>query len=171
MDTGILKLGLVVLGINFFFAYIGIYFLPQSESHPPKTLKIEEGISQEDLIGIGEKIVFGKGQCMVCHPMKAETGMRAPAMATIGAEMAREAKERGMTPEEHLFEALVHPSGFVAKGFVAMMPPVHRPPMSLTEGEAIAVAAYLQNNGGKVSVSYPGSLPALKGQIEKAGGK
>ena len=92
-------------------------------------------------------------------------------MATIGAEMAREAKERGMAPEEHLFEALVHPSGFVVKGFVAMMPPVHRPPMSLTEGEAIAVAAYLQNNGGKVSVSYPGSLPALKDQIEKAGGK
>lgn len=173
MKSGVLKLAIIVVGLNLIFVYIGNYFLPQSESRPPKVIKIEEGILQEDLISVGEKIVFGKGQCMVCHPVKEEPGMRAPAMATIGAEMEREAKQRGMTPEAHVFEALVNPSKFIVKGFDDMMSPVHKPPTSLTEGELIAVAAYLQSQGGKVTLSYPGSVPLLKEQIqkEKAGGK
>lgn len=171
MKGGILKLIIVVVGLNIFFAYVGLYFLPQSESHPPKVIRIEAGISQEELISLGEAIVFGKGQCMVCHSMKVETGMRAPAISTIGAQIEKDAKERGIAPEEHVFEALVNPANFVVKGFPPIMPPVHKPPMSLTEGELIAVASFLQSNGGKVGVSYPESLPLLKAQIEKAGGK
>ena len=171
MKTGVLKLAIIVLGLNLIFVYIGLEFLPQSESRPPKVVKIEEGISQEDLIQAGEKIVFGKGQCMVCHPAKAEPGMRAPAMSTVGAEMEKEAKERGITFEEQVFEALVNPSKYIVKGFEDIMSPVHKPPTSLTEGEVIAVAAYLQSQGGKVTISYPGSLPVLKEQIAKAGGK
>jgi hypothetical protein len=171
MKKGVLKLAMIVIGLNLIFVYIGLEFLPQSESRPPKVIKIEEGISQEDLISTGEKIVFGKGQCMVCHPAKPESGMRAPAMSTIGADMEREAKQRGMAPEAHVFEALVNPSKYVVKGFEDIMSPVHTPPTSLTEGEIIAVAAYLQSQGGKVTMSYPGSLPILKDQITKAGGK
>jgi hypothetical protein len=48
---------------------------------------------------------------------------------------------------------------------------VDKPPTSLTDGEIIAVAAYLQSHGGKVTLSYPGSVPILKGQIAKSGGK
>jgi cytochrome c len=171
MRQGVLKLAAIVIGLNLIFLYIGLEFLPQSESRPPKVIKIEEGISQDDLVRVGEEIVFGKGQCMVCHPAKTESGMRAPAMATIGAEMEKEAKERGLTPEEHVFEALVNPSKYIVKGFEDIMSPVHTPPSSLTEGEIIAVAAYLQSNGGKVMVSYPGSVPVLKDQIAKAGRK
>jgi hypothetical protein len=171
MKAGILKLAIIVIGLNVIFVYIGLEFLPQSESRPPKVVKIEEGISQEDLIQAGEKIVFGKGQCMVCHPAKAEPGMRAPAMSAIGAEMEKEAKERGMTVEEQVFEALVNPSKYIVKGFEDMMSPVHKPPTSLTDGESVAVAAYLQSQGGKVTISYPGSVPLLKEQIAKAGGK
>jgi hypothetical protein len=171
MKAGVLKLAIIVVGLNVIFAYIGLEFLPQSESRPPKVIKIEEGISQEDLIHVGEEIVFGKGQCMVCHPAKPESGMRAPAMSTVGAEMEKEAKERGITPEEQVFEALVNPSKYVVKGFEDIMSPVHKPPTSLTDGEIIAVSAYLQSQGGKVTVSYPGSLPILKDQIAKAGGK
>ena len=97
MKAGFLKVAIVVLALNLFFVYIGVYVLPQSESRPPKTTKIEEGIPQEELIRAGEEIVFGKGQCMVCHPMKAEAGMRAPAIATTGREMEREAQQRGIT--------------------------------------------------------------------------
>lgn len=171
MKAGVLKLAIIVVGLNLIFAYIGIEFLPQSESRPPKVIKIAEGISREDLLHVGEEIVFGKGQCMVCHPAKPESGMRAPAMATIGAEMEKEAKERGITPEEHVFEALVNPSKYIVKGFEDMMSAVHKPPTSLTDGETIAVAAYLQSQGGKVTVSFPGSLPVLKDQIAKTGGK
>jgi Cytochrome c len=171
MKKGVLKLGIIVIGLNLIFLYIGLTFLPQSESRPPKVIKIEEGISQDDLIHVGEEIVFGKGQCMVCHPAKPESGMRAPAMSTIGREMEQEAKERGITPEDQVFEALVNPSKYIVKGFEDIMSPVHLPPSSLTDGEIIAVAAYLQSQGGKVAVSYPGSVPLLKAQIAKVGGK
>jgi hypothetical protein len=171
MRQGVLKLAAIVIGLNLIFLYIGREFLPQSESRPPTVVKIEEGISPEDLIRVGEEIVFGKGQCMVCHPAKPESGMRAPAMSAIGAEMEKEAKERGITPEEQVFEALVNPSKYVVKGFEDIMSPVHTPPSSLTDGEIIAVAAFLQSNGGKVTVSYPGSVPILKDQIAKAGKK
>lgn len=169
MKAGVLKLAMIVIGLNLFFVYIGLYFLPQSESRPPKITKIEEGVSQEELVQAGEKIVFGKGECMVCHPMKPEAGMRAPAMATIGKEIETEARQRGITPEEHLFEALVNPSKYVVKGFDDIMDPVNQPPTSLTEGEIIAVAAYLQSKGGKVTVSFPNSLPLLR--KETAGAK
>jgi hypothetical protein len=171
VKKGILKLAAIVIGLNLIFLYIGLEFLPQSESRPPKVIKIEEGISPEDLVRVGEEIVFGKGQCMVCHPAKAESGMRAPAMSAIGADMEKEAKTRGIPAEEHVFEALVNPSKYVVKGFEDIMSPVHTPPSSLTDGEIIAVAAYLQSNGGKVTVSYPGSVAILKDQISKAGRK
>jgi hypothetical protein len=166
-----LKLVLVVLAINGFFTYVGNSFLPQSESHPPKKMEIAEGMSQEDLIEAGEQIVFSKGQCMVCHPMRAETGMRAPAMGDIGGLIRKEAAARKIAPEEHLFEALVNPEAFVAEGFIPMMPQIHKPPTSLTEGEIIAVAAYLQSRGDKVSVGYPASLEGLRRQMAKAEGK
>jgi hypothetical protein len=171
MKKGLLKLAIIVVGLNLIFLFIANYFLPQSESRPPKVIKVEEGISQDDLIQVGEEIVFGKGQCMVCHVVKPESGMRAPAMSTMGAEVEREAKERGITPEEHVFEALVNPSKYIAKGFEDIMSPVNTPPTSLTDGETIAVAAYLQSKGGKITISYPASLPILRDQIVKAGGK
>ncbi|QWR76369.1 c-type cytochrome [Candidatus Magnetomonas plexicatena] len=167
MKGGILKLLIVVVGLNIFFAYIGLYFLPQSESRPPKETKIEKGITQEDLIAVGEQIVFSKGQCMVCHPVKVEVGMRAPAISTIGAEMEKSAKERNMKMENYVFEALVDPSAYIQKGFENMMPSIHKPPTSLTDGELIAVAAYLQSKGAKVTISYPESVPILKEEIDK----
>jgi hypothetical protein len=171
MKKGVLKLAIIVIGLNLIFLYIGLEFLPQSESRPPKVIKIAEGISLEDLIQVGEEIVFGKGQCMVCHPAKPESGMRAPAMSTIGADMEKEARERGMTAEDYVFEALVNPSKYIVKGFEDSMSRVDKPPTSLTDGEIIAVAAFLQSHGGKVTLSYPGSVPILKGQIAKSGGK
>ena len=94
-------------------------------------------------------------------------------MSGIGTEMEREAKERGMTPEDQNFEALVNPSKYIVKGFEDIMSPVHIAPTSLTDGEIIAVAAYLQSQGGKLTISYPAALPVLKAQISKvkAGGK
>ncbi|MBF0318460.1 MAG: hypothetical protein HQL01_01470 [Nitrospirae bacterium] len=167
MKGGAIKLFLVVVGINIFFAYIGLYFLPQSQSLPPKTIKIEKGIPQDELIAVGESIIFGKGQCMVCHPMKPETGMRAPAIATIGAEMVKSAKERNMPVEAYVFEALVNPSSYIQKGFENMMPPVHKPPTSLTEGELIAVSAFLQSKGSNITINYPDSVPVLQEEITK----
>lgn len=171
MKSGVAKLLAVVIGLNIFFAYIGWFFLPQSESRPPKTTKIEKGVTQDELVTAGEEIVFGKGQCMVCHPMKPETGMRSPAIATIGVDMVKSAKERNMSPESFVFEALVNPGEYIEKGFDNMMPAVNKPPTSLSEGELVAVAAFLQSKGSAVTVSYPESVAILKAEIEKAAKK
>jgi mono/diheme cytochrome c family protein len=168
MKAGVLKLAIIVAVINLVFLYIGIDYLPQSESLPPKTIVLKPGISQADLVAIGEKIVFGKGQCMVCHGETPSKTERAPAMATMGSEIVREAKERGITPEQHVFEALVNPGGYIVKGFENIMPAANESPTSLTDGEIIAVAAYLQSQGSTVTVSYPGSVPVLKAVEAKA---
>lgn len=182
MKSNLMKLVIVVISLNIFFSYIGRYFLPQSESHPPKVVKIEEGISQEDLIAAGDSIVFGRGQCMACHPVKVETGMRAPDIGSIGARLEKEAKEKGTTPEAHAFESLVNPAVYAARidllkpadskeRFDPIMPPMHKPPIALNDGEIIAVVAYLQSKGSSVTVSYPASVKTLQEQIQKAGGK
>lgn len=168
MKAGVLKLAFIVIALNLIFVYIGNEYLPQSESKPPKVIKIAAGISQADLISIGQKIVFGKGQCMVCHSERPETGERAPAMSTIGAEVVKEAGARGISPEQHMFEALVNPGAYIVKGFENIMSPINQPPTSLTDGEIIAVAAYLQSQGATVTISYPGSLPVLKAEEAKA---
>ena len=168
MKSGVLKLALIVLVLNLAFLYIGIDFLPQSRSMPPKTTVVKAGISQADLVALGKKIIFSKGQCMVCHPVKTSTGERAPAMSTIGAEMVTEAKARGISPEQQAFEALVNPGAYIVKGFQNIMPPADEPPTSLTDGEIIAVVAYLQSQGATVTVSYPGSVPLLKQEEAKA---
>ncbi len=168
--SSVLRLIVVVLLLNGFFTYIGLFLLPQAESHPPKEIKIEEGISVEELVDIGKEIVFGKGQCMVCHPVKAEAGMRAPAIAGIGSSMEKEAKKRGVSFEYHVFEALVAPGEFVAEGFENIMPPAHKPPIGLTKEELIAVGAYLQSQGSRVTISFPDSLRILEEVLKKTGG-
>ncbi|MDA8171119.1 MAG: hypothetical protein M0Z48_04735 [Nitrospiraceae bacterium] len=48
------------------------------------------------------------------------------------------------------------------------MPAANESPTSLTDGEIIAMAAYLQSQGSNVTVSYPGSVPLLKAEEAKA---
>lgn len=158
MKSGFIKLVLVVIGLNGFFTYIGVYFLPQSRSLPPKAIEIRAGISQEELLKIGEEILFGKGQCMVCHPYSPEPGMRSPAIAAIGRDIVETTKGMYISSEEYIFQALVETNAYVPKGYAPIMPPSQK---LLNEGELVAVAAFLQSKGAEVTISYPDSLPIL----------
>ncbi len=167
MNSGFGKLAIFVVGLSIFFTYIGILFLPQSQSLPPKIIEIKEGIEQDELLKIGEDILFGKGQCMVCHPYKPEGGMRSPAIAGIGGVIEERVKGMDVSAEDYVFQALVDTKAYIPKGFAPIMPPSQK---LLTEGELIAVAAFLQSKGGEVTISYPDSLPALRkslGSTEK----
>ena len=159
MKSGFGKLVLLIIGLNVFFTYIGVYFLPQSRSLPPKTYDIKEGITQDELLKIGEEILFGKGQCMVCHPNAPEAGMRAPAIAGIGGVILERVKNMAVSADEYIIQALVDPNSYVPEGFQAIMPPSQK---LLTDGELIAVAAFLQGNADSVTISYPDSLPILE---------
>ncbi len=170
MKGGFLKLVVLIIGLNVFFTYIGVYFLPQSRSLPPKIYIIEEGITQDELLKVGEEILYGKGQCMVCHPNAPEAGMRAPAVAGIGGVLLTRAKNMAVSPDEYMIQSLVNPNTYIPEGYQGIMPPSQK---LLTDGELIAVAAFLQSNGGSVTISYPDSLPIVqkfkgKGDAEAA---
>lgn len=60
MKSGLLKLAGIVIGLNLLFVYIGLYFLPQSESRPPAATRIEESISPEELVQTGRKLFLAK---------------------------------------------------------------------------------------------------------------
>jgi mono/diheme cytochrome c family protein len=159
MKGGFVKLALLIIGLSVFYTYVGLYFLPQSQSLPPKVIEIREGIARDELLKIGEDILFGKGQCMVCHPNKPEPGMRSPAIAGIGGIMLERVKNMDISQEEYIFQALVDTKAYIPEGFAPIMPPSQK---LLTEGELIAVAAFLQSKGSDVTISYPESVPALR---------
>jgi mono/diheme cytochrome c family protein len=159
MKSGFGKLVLLIIGLSTLFTYIGVYFLPQSRSLPPQVIEIKEGISQEELLEIGEEILFGKGQCMVCHPYKPEAGMRSPAIAAIGGAIAERTKSMDISDEEFIFQALVDTKAYIPEGYAPIMPPSQK---LLNEGELIAVAAFLQSKGAEVTISYPDSVPILR---------
>jgi mono/diheme cytochrome c family protein len=159
MKSGFGKLVLLIVGLSVFYTYVGLYFLPQSQSLPPVVIEIKEGIAQDELIKIGEDILFGKGQCMVCHPNKPEPGMRSPAIFGIGAVIVERVKNMDISQEDYIFQALVDTKAYIPEGFAPIMPPSQK---LLTEGELIAVAAFLQSKGSEITISYPGSVPALR---------
>lgn len=67
---------------------------------------------------------------------------------------------------EYLYETLTQPDAYIKldfdsvepKKYPARMPTVDKPPIGLTEPELLAVIAFLQSRGGKVTVrlSEPG---------------
>lgn len=159
MKSGFGKLILLIIGLSVLFTYIGLYFLPQSRSLPPKIIEIKEGIDRNELLKIGEEILYGKGQCMVCHPNQPEAGMRSPAIAGIGSIILERVKSMDISQEEYIFESLVDTKAYIPEGYAPIMPPSQK---LLTEGELIAVAAFLQSQGSEVTISYPESVPALR---------
>jgi mono/diheme cytochrome c family protein len=165
MSSGFGKLVLLIIGLSIFYTYVGLYFLPQSQSLPPKVIEIKEGIDQYELLKIGEDILFGKGQCMVCHPNKPEPGMRSPAIAGIGAVIMERVENMEVSQEEYIFQSLVDTKAYIPEGFAPIMPQSQK---LLTEGELIAVAAFLQSKGSDVTISYPESVPALRKYLGSA---
>ncbi|MEE8400574.1 MAG: cytochrome c [Candidatus Hydrothermarchaeaceae archaeon] len=117
-------------------------------------------------ISAGKQLVTSGG-CFVCHAIGSETG-RAPDLANIGKRAAT--RKAGYDATEYLVESLVTPNAFIVEGFGAIMPPVQKPPMSITDDELASVVMYLQSLGGK-----PSKPNEINSEIEefktKAGGE
>jgi mono/diheme cytochrome c family protein len=159
MKGGFGKLVVLIIGLSIFYTYVGLYFLPQSRSLPPKVIEIKEGITKDELLKIGEEILYGKGQCMVCHPNKPEPGMRSPAISGIGGVILERVKNMEISQEEYIFQSLVDTKAYIPEGYAPIMPPSQK---LLTEGELIAISALLQSKGSDVTISYPESVPTLR---------
>ena len=147
-----LKTVLFVAGVLLSFAYIA-NSIPSRPSLPPEEGKINfaEVKTKDDLVALGQKIFFGKGQCALCHSIGPSETARCPILAGIGAKLTR----------EFLYESLTQPSKYIykqyefspAKFFAAKMPQINKPPIGLSDNELLAVIAFVQSTGGREYVT------------------
>jgi len=160
----ILKVAAVVCTFLFAYNYVG-YQVPQKIGLPPekKALDLTKIKTKDDMVQIGQDIFYSKGQCALCHAIGAGAG-RCPNLAGVGARLTR----------EFIYETLTQPQAYVKLDFysakpvkfAAQMPTINKPPIGLSDQELLTVIAFIQSNGGKVTVS-PDELFSLPGGSEK----
>ena len=144
---------LVVMGSYTWYANS----IPQIESKPPEELSLEGGnVTPEQLIAAGEKIFREKGQCTTCHAI-GRPGGRGPDLAGVGSRAAT--RKPGTTATAYLVESLLNPGAFVVEGFPNIMPKIDRPPIGLNRSELWATVAFLESQGGAVTVKLD-DIPA-----------
>ena len=154
------------------FAYVGNQ-VPQSVTLPPTKEKLDLAslTSTQDLVKMGQSIFFGKGQCALCHSIGPSASARCPDLKGIGAKLTREFIYESLTqPKKYIYMdyTLSPPSPFPAN-----MPEIHKAPIGLSEPEMLTVIAFLQSQGGEVTVQpaeLAASLRASSGHEESVTG-
>lgn len=158
---------LITLGV-----YTGVSnVIPQVESEVPERVEIGADVSVEELVTMGEELFEGAGGCVACHGL----GTRAP---QLRGEIGRRCGERRpeMSCKEYLHESLVDPGAYVVEGFQPIMPSAQA---QLSGGQVWALVAFLQSQGGEVTVTPAdleaaargGGQPAAGGEGPAAGGE
>ena len=160
----VLVLALTVIGFYTTVAHV----IPQLQSEVPSALDLSAGATPEALVAAGEKTFNGAGGCTTCHGL----GTRAPNLltdfqgqGTIGARCG--SRKPGMDCKAYLYESLTNPGAFVVPGFENIMPDMRR---QLPLDQIWAVIAYLQSQGGEVTVSAEDIPKAPAGGAAPAAG-
>jgi mono/diheme cytochrome c family protein len=147
-------------GLLIVFVYLSNW-VPQMVSLPPQKVAFDPSQieTQADLVKAGQKIFFSKGQCALCHSLEPIESPRAPILRGVGLRRTR----------EYLYETFTQPQAVIvkqyeqvgpAKPFPAQMPVINKPPVGLSAPELLAVIAFIQSLGGKVTVQ-PEEVKAL----------
>ena len=76
----------------------------------------------------------------------------APAAASVHVTELKH-REAGLSDVDYFAQAMYEPNAFIVPGFNPGMPVINKPPIGLTDQEILAVIAYLQSQGGKVTVT------------------
>lgn len=142
------------------FAYLA-YQVPQMASLPPKHEEFDPSQlkTQADLVKVGQKLFFSKGQCALCHSIGPSELARCPELKGIGAKLTREFIYESLTqPQAYLYLAYDHEGP--PRPFPAKMPAINKPPVGLSEPELLAVIAFVQSLGGEVTIQ-PEELKTL----------
>lgn len=150
-----LKLVLFSLGVVGFFSWYSNY-IPQIESHPPKKIALDAGLSGDEMIELGERVFDTKGTCNICHAI-GRPGNRGPDLAGIAIRAA--GRKPGMSAKQYLLESLLKPSAYLVKGYGALMPPMAG---ILTPGEIMVTVAYLQSLGDEADITPEEVRQAMK---------
>lgn len=162
--TNLKIVGTVLLTVGLYTGIANV--IPQVQSEVPERVEIGTDVTTEELVVIGEEIYHGAGGCETCHGL----GTRAP---TLLGEIGRRCDERvtEMSCKEYLHASLVDPAAFVVEGFQPIMPNIQA---QLSGGQIWALVAFLQSQGGEVTVE-PSDLEgagagAAAGSATGAGG-
>src|SRR5215218_1915866 len=145
-----LRVLVLALGTMLFYTAIA-HVIPQLESEVPAALALGADASPEALAAAGERLYNGAGGCTACHGL----GTRAPNLLTdyngqgpIGARCG--SRKPGMDCKAYLHESLTAPGAYVVAAFENIMPDMRR---QLTDDQIWALIAFLQSQGGEVTVT------------------
>ena len=147
-----LKILAVVMGTIFLFTAVS-NVIPQLESDVPEELAFGADVTAEELVEAGRGVYEGVGGCVACH---AETpGARGPNLITSyegEGPIGERCGDRipGLSCKEYLHQALVRPQEYVVGDYPPIMPAADR---TLTEEQIWALVAYLEDQGGEVTVT------------------
>jgi cytochrome c2 len=147
-----------------FFLYVG-NSIPQLRQDPPQDLVLAADASVEDFVRAGQDIFYGKGTCALCHEI-GKKGERCPDLAGSGERAEARIKEelykgKATSGAEYLVESLHEPTIYVVEGYQPSMPPLGR---QLSDLEMVAVVAFLQAQGGEVTVNGQTRFPQWRGE-------
>jgi cytochrome c2 len=147
-----------------FFLYVG-NSIPQLRQDPPKELVLAADASAEDFVRAGQDIFYGKGTCALCHEI-GKKGERCPDLAGAGERAETRVKEesykgKATNGAEYLVESVMDPTAYVVEGYQPSMPPVGR---QLSDLELVAAVAFLQSQGGEVTVNGQSRFPKWRGE-------
>ena len=146
----LLNVGLLVVATTAFYTYIG-QLVPQKELLPPAVIEISKDITTDEMVPIGEEIANGKGLCLTCHTIGQSGVLRFPDLAGIGSLADDRVPE--LSAVEYMAQSLYEPEAYIVEGFAGGMPPMDKPPISLTQDEILCVMAWLQSMGGTPTVT------------------
>lgn len=145
-----LKIVSVVLGTIAAYTLLA-NAIPQVESEVPEELSFTGDVSVDQLIDAGEELYDGAGGCTACHGL----GTRAPNLLTgegstgpIGARCAD--RVAGEDCKAYIHRSLVEPNAYVVEGYQPIMPDMSR---TLSDAQVWSMVAYLQSQGGEVTVT------------------
>ena len=165
-----LKILALTFGVLAFYTVIA-NVIPQLQSEVPEALDLTSNASPEALAAAGEKVYNGSGGCTACHGL----GTRAPNLLTDHAGQGPIGARCGTRPghpdcKAYLYESLTQPGKFVVSGFEPIMPDMRR---QLSEDQIWAVVAFLESQGGEVTVTADDikkTAPAAGGAASAAPG-
>ena len=133
-----------------FYTLVG-QLVPQKEVHPPKEAELKKDMTSDQVVKAGQEIFEGKGLCTTCHTLGKSGALRFPDLGGIGSRAA--SRKPGLSDVDYLAESIYDPNLYILPGFNPGMPVINKPPIGLSDQEILAVIAYLQSLGGKVSVT------------------
>jgi hypothetical protein len=162
----VLRIGGLVLATTAFYTYVG-QMVPQKEVQAPQETKVGSGLSTAEMVKIGREIMEGKGICLTCHTIGKSGALRFPDLAGIGAEAGK--RVPGLNDVEYLAQSMYEPLAYVTPGFPPAMPPIHEPPIGLTDVEILCVIAALQTLGGTPTVTLQTTHKYYDGSAAKPG--